>query len=194
MRTNTERNQLRPYITRLVDTRSTATTRTARRRLVRWWLIHEYAPTWLDLAGLNENAEALRAVRTLDRQARSVAQTASTAAWRAQRPLGLTQSANLPDVAYAAIGASASLAARKASGPETNLDTNGSLAAGLASRAGDLAVHAVADAASWGATPDKHWESLHRTAVSDVLEPTVETLQTSAHQLFGEMINTGNGG
>ena len=56
MRSNDERSQLRRYINRLINTRHTSEVVDERRSLASKWLINEYAPTWLDLAGLNENS------------------------------------------------------------------------------------------------------------------------------------------
>ena len=178
MRSSRECTQLLPYVERLVGTRSTRPVAFLRADMAKRWLIHEFAPAWLDLAGFNYHAEALRTATN-----RETLNTAATAA-RAARVDAETND-NHP---------SGSMALRACAGKAAYLaattyreSTEAVTALSLADDAADVAVAA----ATWGPTPDADWARLQRDAARDTLEPTVQSLQLSAHDLFNEMINTG---
>ena len=181
---NHERSQLLPYINALIDTRSTSLVELHRRSLAAQWLIREAAPAWLDLAGLNSHAEALRTTTTADFVETTVieaANAAEAAAWvacSASNPADSTVQ-DITKTAHLRCAANAAYDAATGTGP----------AKIIAWRAADKAAVTVAAQASWTGTVDEHFEALHREAVQTALEPTVQYLQQSAHRLFNKMIN-----
>jgi hypothetical protein len=137
------------------------------------WLIRTYTPAWLDLAGLSAEAQQLRDLRRIvdlvaAQAAGPVVRNASSRAAAAWAAAGDAAG----DAAWAAAWAAAGDAAWAAAG-----------AAGDAARAaaGDAA-GAAARAAARAAAGD---------AAGDALQPTVDTLQESAIQLYRDMIHPG---
>jgi hypothetical protein len=57
-----QRQQLKPYILRLVDTNKGEEVAERRLMLCVDWLIREYTPAWLDLANLSDEANSLRSL------------------------------------------------------------------------------------------------------------------------------------
>ena len=90
-----DRQMLKPYISRLVGTRTTEADETARAWMLTDWLARECAPAWMRLAGLTEQAVALeglaplkdgcsaRAAQPTLAQARKGSAAAGAAAWDA---------------------------------------------------------------------------------------------------------------
>jgi hypothetical protein len=155
------RQMLRPYILRLVGTRASAEIEQRRGWLAADWMIRQCTPAWLDLAGLTEQAAALRALpeiispQTLNGAKRSIYAARSkvddsgAAAWAAAW-------AGAGDAAWDASGAAAWVAAWAG--------------------AGDAAWAAAGDAA-WAAAGD-----------AKDLKPTKLALQNSALVLLDKMI------
>ena len=67
------RQKLKPYIVRLVGTKSTAAVESKRAWLATDWLCRVHLPAWLELAGLNEHATVVRNLPPLDSSAASKA-------------------------------------------------------------------------------------------------------------------------
>jgi hypothetical protein len=119
------------------------------------WLIRTYTPTWLELAGLTDEARSLRGLRRIvdlvaAEQAGPVVRAAAERAYAAGDAAG----AAAGDAAWAAAGDAAWAAAGDAAGD-------------------------AAGAAAWA-------------AAGDALQPTVDTLQQSAIDLFIAMIQPGS--
>ena len=132
------------------------------------WLIRVHTPAWLDLAGLADEARALR----------DLSRITDLAAAQAARPVVLTarnKATAARDAAGAAAGAAAWAAAGAAAG-DAAWD-----AAGAA--AWDAAWDAIGAAAG-----DVAWDAAW-AAARDVLAPTVTQLQESAIVLFSAMIH-----
>lgn len=91
------RQRLKPYIERVLDTRTPPADEETRAWLATDWLVRVQAPAWLDLAGLTDDATALRnlpaltsseiavAVQSVLEGARQRAAAAGVAAWVAAR-------------------------------------------------------------------------------------------------------------
>jgi hypothetical protein len=117
-----DRQRLKPYIPRLVGTRSTSEVEQRRSWMACDWLVRTFTPAWLRLAGLNEDAAALEALPELTaselvdaalptiKKAQKSAAAAGAAARDAAR-------AAARDAAGAAAGAAARAAARDALAP-----------------------------------------------------------------------------
>jgi hypothetical protein len=154
---------LKPFLPRLLNTRSTPDVQDRRAFMAADWAVRTYAPAWLRLAGLNEHADALSGLPELDSvQAFLDAQVVIQSAKRAAFAAG--------DAAGAAAGDAAGAAAGDAAGD----------AAGAAAwaAAGDAA-GAAAWAAAWAAARAAAWAAL---------APTRDMLQASAADLFDRMI------
>ena len=92
---DTDRQMLKPLIPRVVGTRTSREDEQARAWLATDWLAREFAPAWLDLAGLGEHAGRLRALDALTstelaeralpiiQEAREASAAARAAAWDA---------------------------------------------------------------------------------------------------------------
>jgi hypothetical protein len=169
MRTDAERDQLKPYVPVLVGTAGSGEDASRRAWMALDWSVRVSTPAWLDLAGLAGHAEKLRGRPELtgpDDETFEVLKAArreAAAAW---------------DAARAAAGAAARDAAwdaaRDAAGAAGDAARD---AAGAAARdAGDAARDAAGAA----------WD-----AARDVLEAAAGRLQHSAHQLYRRMIAAG---
>ena len=121
-----DRQILLPLVPRLVGTRSTAEVEEQRAWMATDWLVREFTPAWLRLAGLDDHAHTLEKLATL---------TDSTSAREAQ-----------PSVDAA--GAAAGAAAWAAAGAAWAADAAAGAAAGAAAWA---AAGAAAWAAAWAA-------------------------------------------
>lgn len=83
------RQRLKPYIPRVIGTAGDADADKARAWLATDWMIRVYTPAWLELAGLNDQALALRGLPMLDSSAAASAaqatiegaRTAAASAW-----------------------------------------------------------------------------------------------------------------
>lgn len=104
---------LRPYITKILGTRTTAKDETIRAWMATDWLVRVHAPAWLDLAGLTEHATKLRALTPLTSSKIAIAaqQTIAGARERASAARNAARNA-----ARAAARAAARDAARAAAG------------------------------------------------------------------------------
>jgi hypothetical protein len=131
------------------------------------WLLRVNTPAWLDLAGLTDEARALR----------DLSRITDLAATQAAGPVVLTAPVKAAaaraaawDAAWAAAGAAAWAAARDAA------------RAAAVAAAGDAAGAAAGDAA-WDAA-----RAAARDAARDVLAPVMARLQDSAIALYGALI------
>jgi hypothetical protein len=156
------RQELKPLIPQLVGTADDDLDQT-RSYMALDWLIRTYTPTWLQLAGLTEEAQQLRDLRRIvdlvaAQQAGPIVEAARSAARTKRDAAGDAAG----DAARAAAGAAARAAARDAAW----------------AAAGDAAWDAA-----WDAARDAAW-----AAAREFLKPTVTELQTSAIDLFSRMI------
>ena len=91
------RQRLKPYIERVLDTRTTAADEETRAWLATDWLVRVHAPAWLELAGLTADATALRNLPALTSSEIAVAvqsvlegaRQRAAAAWDAASVTGL---------------------------------------------------------------------------------------------------------
>ncbi|HEU4975730.1 MAG TPA: hypothetical protein VFT50_11615 [Baekduia sp.] len=128
------------------------------------WLVRVHTPAWLDLAGITEAAQALRALPELrDLASLNVARPAIDDARKRGDAAGAAAGAAAWDAAGAAAGAAAWAAAGAAAW----------------AAAGD-----AAGAAAWAAAGAAAWD-----AARAALEPTKVSLQESAHDLLARMID-----
>jgi hypothetical protein len=91
------RQKLKPYIERVLDTVGTPEQEQVRGLMAADWFIHHHLPAWLELAGIKDVADKIRALPTLDswdaveaatpelREAQQRASAARSAAWSAAR-------------------------------------------------------------------------------------------------------------
>jgi hypothetical protein len=175
-----DRQKLRPYLARCIGTARDGRT-SERGYLCLDWIVRTYTPTWLELAGLTEDAARLRALAPIIDMAAAkaagpvvrAARTKAAAAWDAAG-----------DAAWDAARAAAALAAGDAAWD----------AARAAARAAawDAARDAAWDAA-WDAARAAAWDAARdaaRDAAGDALAPTVKALQGSAFDLLDRMLPT----
>jgi hypothetical protein len=106
------RQKLKPYAAKVLNTKASAEIETRRAWMVTDWMVREHTPAWLDLAGLAEQAAAVRGLPEITKASAAAsmgvlneARTRSAAAW-----------AVAGDVAGAVAGAAAWDAARAAAG------------------------------------------------------------------------------
>jgi len=172
---------LRPFLPRLIGTRSTHAVEMARSRLASDWFIREMLPAWLDLTpALKEHAGKVRALPPLldtvtiraaipvIEEAGKAASAAGAAAWAAARAAARAAAG---DAAWDAAWDAARAAARAAAGDA---------ARAAAWDAAWDAARAAAGAAAWDAA---------RAAAGDALQPTVARLQASVCDLLDRMID-----
>ena len=107
---DTDRQRLKPYIPRLVGTRSTPDVESVRSWLACDWLVRTFTPAWLRLAGLNDDAAVIEALPELT--ATELADAAMPTIKKAQK-----NSAAAGAAAWDAAGAAAGDAARAALRP-----------------------------------------------------------------------------
>ncbi len=189
------RQRLKPFIPRLVGTRATKEVEQRRGWMLTDWLIRVHAPAWLELAGLNDQANALRTlpeindpdqlptVQPVIEEARKQGAAAAPAAWAAA---GDAAGAAAGDAAWAAAWAAAGDAAGAAAGDAAWAAAWAAAAPAAWAAAGDAAWAAAGDAA-WDAAWAAAWD-----AASKKLEPTKLSLQESALQLLERLITCGN--
>jgi hypothetical protein len=173
-----DRQMLKPYAKKVLGTATNAADEETRAWLATDWLVRVHTPKWLDLAGLKDDAKALRnlqpltsseiavAVQSVIDGARQRASAASPAAW---------------DAAWAAAWA----AARDAAG-DAAWAAAWAAARDAAGDAAWAAAWAAARAAAWAAA----WAAA-RDAAEKRLRPTVRQLQKSALELLDRMIAVG---
>ena len=171
MRSDTERCQRLCYVRRLEGTKGTEPVEAARRVMVSRWLITEHTAAWLDLAGYGDHAQTIRSMQEIDYDVLRAVDDATSEAAR-----------------------SADNAAQKAAYASGWLIGRGHAATDAADWVAWNAVRVAAANASWAKVPDSDWGELRREMIFDALEPTVSTLQASAHGLFGQMIRQGESG
>ena len=113
-----DRQMLKPYITRLVGTRTTEADEEIRAWMITDWLARECAPAWLRLAGLTSNAELLERLAPLTDgdTARSAWDELNAAGAAARAAAGAAAQAAARAAARAAAGAAARAAAGAAAG------------------------------------------------------------------------------
>jgi hypothetical protein len=174
-----DRQILKPFIPRLVNTKASLAVDRRRSYMALDWYCRVSTPTWLRLAGLISEAEAIEATAPIvdaasagaARRALNSARTAAAAAGDAARDAAR---AAARDAARAAARAAAWDAARAAA-----WDAAGDAARAAAWAAAGDAARAAAGAAAWAAARDAAW---------DALRPTVVELQKSALDLLDRMI------
>ena len=195
---DSERNELLRYIPKLAGTCDTRMVETQRVEMALWWLIREHAPVWLDAAGLTDDAEALRTMRTLDQR---TLRNTNAAAWDCLTGGDTTRTVvvnatrdTADDYVADAVRHAGGYAAWTVVREATASPHHGELPLwGAARVAWKTALHAataVTEAADWGGnTPDFNWATLRDAVIQDTLEPTIQKLQASAHRLFNDMID-----
>ena len=169
-----DRQMLKPYIPRIVGTRTSKKDEETRAWMMTDWLARECAPAWLRLAGLTGQAEALEALGPL---------TSAAKARKAQPTLDQAKTDSA--AASAAAGNAAWAASWDASGAAAwaaSWDASG----------------AAAWAASWAAAGAAAWDAAGAAAgaaasaaAGAALQPTVKGLQASALLLLDRMIEVG---
>ena len=170
-----DRQQLKQYIPRLINSRCTDDQETERSWLATDWLVRVQAPAWLRLAGLTDQADLLASMQPVNPAtcpailpALKAVRTDAAAAWAAARAAaGDAAWAAARDAAWDAAGAAAGAAARDAA-------RDAAWAAALAAT-GDAA-WAAALAATGAAARDA------------ALAPTKAELQADAHRLVDRML------
>ena len=168
------RQKIKPFIPRLLNTAASEEVEQARGWLAADWSVRHAAPAWLELAGLKEQAEALRSLPEITRasyeSAKAPIRAAREASWsfRAKAREKLKENAAAyADAAYAAYAAAA-YAAYAA-------DAYAADAAYAAAYAADAAVK----------------KSIYATvykAVLEKLKPTSAGLQQSGFELLERML------
>jgi hypothetical protein len=190
-----DRQMLKPYIVRLVGTRTGKRHEEQRAWMFTDWLARECAPAWMRLAGLTGQAELLESLAPLRsaasaRKAQPVLDAArkdSAAAWAAARAAAWDAAWAAArdaagDAAWAAAGDAARDAARAAA-----RDAAWAAARDAARDAAWDAAWDAARAAAWDAARAAAWDST-RAAARDALAPTTRGLQQSALLLLDRMI------
>lgn len=193
---------LAPYVSRLVDTRSTQEVEERRAYMALDWLIRTYTPAWLDLQPeLAEHAAALRALPEIvdlatAKLARGSVIDAESAAWSAFVFMAE------PAVQYAARSAADS-AARSATESAARSAALTAALIGAESAADSAALNAAlrgaeftAESAAWSAAlidaeidaESAVWVAFVAAAARSALQSTVERLQVSAVELLDRMI------
>jgi hypothetical protein len=169
-----DRQMLKPFIPRLVGTRTTKADEETRAWMLTDWLARECAPAWMRLAGLTDQAEMVEALAPI---------TSAASAKKAQPTLTAArkESAAAWDAAWAAPWDAARAAARAAAG-----DAAWDAAWDAARAAAGAAAWDAARAAAWDAARAAAWD-----AAWAALQPTVKALQVSALGLLDRMIEVG---
>ena len=175
-----DRQMLVPLIPRLIGTASTDEVEDRRSWMATDWLVREFTPAWLRLAGLTDHAHTLESLVALTdtasaRSAKPSIAAAGDAAWDAA---GAAAGTAAWDAAWAAAGAAAWDAARDAARDAAGAAAGDAAGAAAGDAAGDAAGAAAGDAA-WDAAGD---------AARAALQPTVKALQVSAIALIERMI------
>jgi hypothetical protein len=186
-----DRQMLKPYIVRLVGTRTGKRHEEQRAWMLTDWLARECAPAWLRLAGLTGQAELLESLAPL---------TSAASASKAQPVLdaAMKDSAAARDAARDAARAAAGAAAWDAAGAAA-WDAAGAAAWDAAGAAAGAAARDAAGAAAGAAAWDAAGAAARyaagaaagaaaRIAAGAALAPTTRGLQQSALLLLDRMI------
>jgi hypothetical protein len=187
-----DRQMLKPYIVRLVGTRTGKRHEEQRAWMLTDWLARECAPAWLRLAGLKEQAELLESLAPLTsaasaRKAQPVLDAARAAAGDAARDAARAAArAAARDAAWDAAGDAARAAARAAAG-DAAWDAARAAARAAAGDAAWDAARAAAGDAAWDAAGAAAWDAA-RAAAWDALASTARGLQQSVLLLLDRMI------
>jgi hypothetical protein len=194
---------LRPLLPLLIGTEDRAAVSELRAWRAHDWYLRVYAPAWLDLAGLNHHATALRALPAIVgpetprvmKSARAAARDASVAAltscrdaareiaWNAAGEAASAARDAAMDCALPVQSLAASNAARFAAWNDVWDDAWNAASAASRTAAMDAAWPAARDAGRRAARARRHAEHAARVA----LRPTVERLQSSAVELVREL-------
>jgi hypothetical protein len=184
-----DRQRLRPFLTRTIGTADDGLD-PARAWMALDWLIRDYSPRWLRLAGLDESAEAVSGLGTVVDEpglhaALPVLTRARTAARNARGsgPWSPVRTA-ARDTAWSCAGAAAWAAARLAIG-----DMAGD-SARAAARAAAADAAAAATQNLLSSRPTAGGRAAVKEATRTVLEPIVDELRSSAFELLGRMLPT----
>lgn len=179
------RQMLKPYIEKVLNTASSKHVELRRSQLAIDWLARIYAPTWLEVSGLKDEAEALRSLHELNDKSiehaqetlKRVQQKASTV-WGVARDAALSVPGNAAHAAAWSIAGDATRAAARATAGD---------AARLAARAFDgVAAWSITMDAAWSAASCATWSAALCTTPY-ALKPVVATLQASALDLIDRM-------
>lgn len=203
-----DRQTLRPYIPRVLNTAAGADVEATRARLVQDWYIRAFTPAWLELAGLSEHAWTLRRLRRIAsgadlaaaRPALENAKRAAVAAWAA-----IPQAhGDAAGEAFWAAARDARLVANRGGAWDAIWDAQPDMDG---DSVWDVARAVAGDAAGAGAWAGAWWAAINaapkgaarsmveaKPLVERALAPTVRRLQQSAVQLLEAMIAVGNGG
>jgi hypothetical protein len=176
-----ERQRLRDYIHPVLQTNTGKEDERIRSWLATDWLVRIYAPRWLELSGLPEEAEKLRSLPEINSD--EVAQAVK----------GSLDTAVLPAVS----GERATASEVAESAQKVAAGASGGLAADVAARAGmswserSPAGVAIRTSASWAAMWAARWAITSAVGVAPAatLRPTVVKLQDEADQLLRSMIS-----
>jgi hypothetical protein len=209
---------LKPYVRRVIGTRTTDADEETRAWLATDWLVRVQTPAWLELAGLKADAAALRALPELTSSeiaiaCQSVLDTAranSAAAWAAAWDAAWAAAwdaawdaawAAARDAAWAAVRAAlraaawdAAWAAVRAAAWDAAWDAAWAAARDAAWDALRAAAWDAAWDAAWAAVRAAAWDAAWaaaRAAAHNRLQPTVEELQRSACDLLDRMVAVG---
>jgi hypothetical protein len=167
----TGRQRLKPYIPRLVGTRASKAVELRRAWMVTDWMVRVHTPAWLELGGMNEQADALRALPALDSDA---------SATKAQPTLEVAR-------AQASAAFSAARSAALSAAESAALSAAESAALSAAFCAAESAAFSAARSAALSAAESAAL-SAARSAAEQKLKPTVLSLQDSALELLGRLI------
>ena len=172
---------------RLVGSRSTRAVEQTRAEMAFWWFVRVYTPAWLDLAGFTGHAESLRTVPQSNEPALT---EPSFTAWRAMIALeNATKDVYPVPEMELPPSLAAGRAAYRAANPNSTarrpaLESALDAAFNTAVYAGRLAAVTL----SWPVSPNNDWTNLQHDTIREALNPTIQTLQQSAHDLFNDMI------
>ena len=178
-----DRQMLKPFIPRLVNTAGTPAQEKARSWMALDWYCRVSAPAWLRLARLDAEAAAVEAgAPIVDSKSAKAAQGALSDASAKARAAWAAAGAAAWAAARDAAGAAAWAAARDAAGAAARAAAGDAARAAAWDAAGDAAGAAARDAAGAAA-----WDAAG-AAAGAALRPTVVALQKSALELVERML------
>jgi hypothetical protein len=207
-----DRQMLKPYIARVLNTRADHVTEARRTWIAVDIVIRKIAPLWLDLAGLNAEADALRALarvtaatvgvaRALTISVRDKSQAKRLASFGKLRAAAYAAAAYAADAAYAAYAAAAAAAAACAAAADAAADDAAAYAAAAAAADAADAADAAADAAAYAAAyaadaaayaaPKRLSREEIRKRCEDALAPTVARVKPLLLETIDAMIAVG---
>ena len=194
-----DRQQLKQYIPRLINSRGTDDQEVERSWLATDWLVRVQAPAWLRLAGLTEQADMLASMQPVNPTtcpailpALKAVRTDAAAAWDAAFNAAFSAAWNVArNAAWDAACSAARNAARDAAwdaARDAAWDAARNAARNAARDTAFNAAGAAAFNAAWNATFNAAGD-----AAGAALAPTTAELQADAHQLVDRMLAvTGN--